>query len=171
MIKETSSDTWFALYTRARAEKKVYDELLRMGIDAYLPIQRNLKQWSDRKKWVEEPLFHSYVFIKSSIKDYYAPLQILGSVNYVSFEGKPAKIPDSQIETLKLIIASVPDVEVVHENFQPGQLVTIETGTLHGLCGELVEYRSKKAVLVRIDHIGKSLIINISPSYLKVLEV
>ena len=55
---------WFVIYTRSRFEKKIYQELLKINIESYLPLQKKLKQWSDRKKWVEEPLFRSYIFVK-----------------------------------------------------------------------------------------------------------
>ncbi|NJK87221.1 MAG: hypothetical protein HC906_15810 [Bacteroidales bacterium] len=59
-----SSKRWYAVYTRSRAEKKVYEELLRIKVEAYLPIISTLKQWSDRKKKVNEPLIRSLCFRK-----------------------------------------------------------------------------------------------------------
>ena len=54
---------WHALYVRSRSERKVLTQLEEMGVEAYLPLITLIKQWSDRRKKVEEPLFKSYVFI------------------------------------------------------------------------------------------------------------
>ena len=63
-MKDRTKPHWFAVYTKSRNEKKVYERLIDEGYEAYLPLQKRLKQWSDRKKWVEEPLLRSYVFVK-----------------------------------------------------------------------------------------------------------
>jgi transcription antitermination factor NusG len=92
---------WHALYTRSRHEKRVYDELIYDEIEAYLPLHTVIKQWSDRKKKVEEPMIRSYVFVKISEKEYYNVLNIPAAVRYVTFEGKAAPIPEWQIDVMK----------------------------------------------------------------------
>ena len=62
---------WYAAYTKSRTEKKILARLLAAGFEAYLPIRRKRHQWSDRLKWVEEPLIKSYIFIRVNEKDYY----------------------------------------------------------------------------------------------------
>jgi len=84
---------WYAVYTRSRTEKQTQELLLRSGIEVYLPLVKNLKQWSDRKKWVEEPLFRSYLFVHISPAEYYDVLNIPGAVRYITFEGKAVAIP------------------------------------------------------------------------------
>ncbi|MBC8342565.1 MAG: UpxY family transcription antiterminator, partial [Bacteroidetes bacterium] len=62
---------WYAAYTKSRNEKKVSERLSEQAVEHYLPLHKILKQWSDRKKWVEEPVFKSYIFIKIGLDDYY----------------------------------------------------------------------------------------------------
>ena len=73
--------SWYALYVKSRAEKKVAADLSANSIEYYLPLQKVLKQWSDRKKWVEEPLFRSYVFVRIISDDYYKVLQLARTEN------------------------------------------------------------------------------------------
>ena len=61
-------NNWYAIYTRAKAEKKVYEQLERSGYEVYLPLTTTIKQWSDRKKKIKTPLISSYVFIKTEEK-------------------------------------------------------------------------------------------------------
>ncbi|NTV84857.1 MAG: UpxY family transcription antiterminator, partial [Bacteroidales bacterium] len=92
---------WFAVYTNPRTEKKAHAELISKGIDAYLPLQRTLKQWSDRKKWVEEPLFRSYIFVNITKSQYFDVLNTTGIVRYITFEGKAVPIPPRQIDAIR----------------------------------------------------------------------
>jgi transcriptional antiterminator RfaH len=158
---------WYAAYTRSRAEKKVLEELQRQGIDAYLPLQKKLKKWSDRRKWVEEPLLRCYIFVNIDMTDYFKVLNTRGIVSYITFEGKAVPIPDNQIEVLRKIVATEADVEVTADNFTPGDKVRVVSGPMHGLEGELVNFRGNRRVMVRIDHIGQQLLISIPAGFLE----
>ena len=96
-----SNKTWFAAYVKSRAEKKVALELEALGIEFYLPLTKKLKQWSDRRKWVEEPLFRSYIFVHIDQSEYFTALNANGVVRYVSFGGKAVAIPEVQIKAIQ----------------------------------------------------------------------
>ena len=49
---------WFVMYTASRSEKKVADRLKERGLDVYLPMIEELRQWSDRKKKVQRAMYH-----------------------------------------------------------------------------------------------------------------
>ncbi len=74
---------WYAVYTRPRWEKKVYNLLLERKMEAYCPMNKVRKQWSDRVKWVEEPLFKSYVFVKVAEEELTTVRMVNGIVNFV----------------------------------------------------------------------------------------
>ena len=93
MKEDTTTQQWYALYTKSRAEKKVAGELNKLGITNYLPIKRELRQWSDRKKWVEVPAISSYIFICIPKERYNDVFQVNGIVAYVSYKGKAVTIP------------------------------------------------------------------------------
>jgi transcription antitermination factor NusG len=95
---------WHVVYTRSRAEKKVKQELDFKNIENFLPIQKKLRQWKDRKKWVEMPLMSGYCFVNITRKEYDLVLQTYNVVSYVRFEGKAATIPESQIDYLKQML-------------------------------------------------------------------
>jgi len=158
---------WYAVYTRPRAEKQVYLQLIETGINAFLPLYKTLRQWSDRKKWVEVPLFSSYVFVCIDASDYDRVLHTNGVVKYVCFEGKAAAIPQDQIDNLKLIINSNADIEVTDRKLKPGQQVEVTHGTLKGLRGELLKISKKHRLLVRIDTIHQNLLVNIPENFLQ----
>ena len=160
--KETTyrrSYRWYALYTKSRWEKKVQRELELQGYTHYLPLVTRLKQWSDRKKKVEEPLIKSYIFVKVSEKEYYDVLQIDGAMKYITFEGKAEPIPEWQIEAVKKTVNNHLPFELTGERLQPGEHVKIKEGNLKGLEGEIINIRGKDRLVIRIESVGYSLIV------------
>jgi transcriptional antiterminator RfaH len=158
---------WFPVYTRARAEKKVQTWLVKHGIECYLPLKKVLRQWSDRKKWISAPLFSSYVFVKIDMIEYNEVLNTPGVARFVWFEGKPIPINEKQITTIRLLLEGDVDLEAVDEQFLQGDLVTIDYGPMKGVSGELIDYRGKKRILIRINEIGKNLVIEVPIAYIK----
>src|SRR5271170_7100148 len=92
---------WFVLYTKPRWEKKVYTLLTGNNIEAYCPLNRVRKKWSDRVKWVEEPLFKSYLFVRIAEEEQTAVKMANGVVNFVYWLGKPAVVRDEEITIIR----------------------------------------------------------------------
>lgn len=164
---------WFAVYTNPRAEKKAYAELISKGIDAYLPLLKTLKQWSDRKKWVEEPLFRSYIFINIPQSSYYDVLNTPGIVRYVTFEGKAVPIPPRQIDAIRYFLAeelNAGELPATGKEFIPGDSVEITRGPLRGLSGQLVDVQGHQKVRIEIEALGQSVFVTIPASQLEVVR-
>ncbi len=164
-----SEKTWYALYVKSRTEKKVALELEGNQIEYYLPLEKRLKQWSDRKKWVEEPLFRSYIFVHITQREYYKVLQTRGAVKYVSFEGKAVPVPPQQIEAIRIYLAEVDPVVNENQEWKVGNEVEVMSGKLTGLRGVLVKAGGKNRVKVQIDVVGSAIILNIPRKHLRVL--
>jgi transcription antitermination factor NusG len=158
---------WFALYTKSRSEKKVNQELINKGIECYLPLEKKLKIWSDRKKWVEEPFIRSYIFVKTEEYELQNALNTIGVVSVIKFGGKPARVQEEHINLIRSILSSNENFELSTEKFEPGEKVEVESGALKGLFGELVHHLNKYKVLVRIESINQNILIKINPSQLK----
>ncbi len=151
---------WHAIYVHSRAEKKVHNELMLKGIESFLPLQRKLRQWSDRKKWVELPLISGYVFVHITRKHYDMVLQTDNVMQYIRFEGKAAIIRDQDIETLKRMLGqSDLEVEITREDLQPGMQVEIIAGPMMGIKGELVSFRGNNKVALRIPPLGFTVLV------------
>ena len=163
---------WHALYVRSRAEKKVLDQLLEQGYEAYLPMLTRLKQWSDRKKKVEEPLFKSYVFVRNNEKQHYYILGVYGVVKFVTFEHKAVIVPDKQILAIKKYIDNPLDDEDELKNLdlKEGQLVRITNGPMQGITGRLVSVKSKRRLLVNIDVVGQTIPVSIPRAKVEPIE-
>lgn len=137
------------------------------GIEAYVPIRRVLKQWSDRRKFVDEPVIRSYCFVKVNNMNYFDVLNTQGAIRYVWFSGGPASIPDRQIDILKAITGADMEVECLPDHFRPGKKVKINSGPLIGISGELISVSSRKKVIIRIEQLKQVLTLSISPLQLE----
>ena len=88
MIIEDNSEKWIAVYTKPRHEKTVSNELYKKGYEVYLPLLKERRKWSDRKKWIEFPLFRSYLFVRTDIKNVLFVVQTYGVVKIIKFGEK-----------------------------------------------------------------------------------
>lgn len=171
MILEKQNYQWYAIYTRANGEKKLLDNLREKNIECYLPMRKVLKFWSDRKKWVEEPLFKCYIFVKVSYKEFFNALNTPGAVCYVSFGGRAQSIPEVQINNIKLFLAqSDHEVTLSYERLQKGTNVEVLHGSLKGIIGEVINIYGQTRLVIRVDSMSCSLHVNISREEVKLLD-
>ena len=164
MVERSGLVKWYPVYTHPRAEKKAYQSLINKGIETYLPLRRQRKQWSDRKKWVDEPFIKSYLFVHISPGEQTEVLMTKGIARFIYFSGKIASMPDRQIEELKLLMTSSLDLEITEENLEPGEKIVIKAGPLKGLTGEMVSYRSQKQLVLRLESLGCSIVVQVGAS-------
>jgi transcription antitermination factor NusG len=162
--------SWFAIYVKSRTEKKVSAELEKLGFDHYLPLIKVLKQWSDRKKWVVEPLFKSYIFVHIEPAQYYDVLKVYNVVRYITFEGKAVPIPPQQIEAIKFFLEDAEPEEITDMSWEKGQVVEVISGHMTGLTGELVEVKKKHKVRIKIEAINQIIFIQIPKNKLRIIS-
>ena len=92
---------WYALYTKPRWEKKIDAQLKKKGVVRWCPLQKIEKQWTDRKKLIEEPLFRSYVFVHIDDSETTKVKSTDGVLNFVFYLGKPAVIREEEIDMIQ----------------------------------------------------------------------
>lgn len=127
------------------------------GVEHYCPLNKVIKQWSDRKKVVLEPLFKSYVFVKVDEAKKWDLLKIAGVLNYVTWLGKPAKIKETEIDTIRRFLKEFKTVEVVNDMLEVNARVKVKQGALMDYQGILMHISGNKAS-VRIESMGLQLI-------------
>ncbi|MBN2417082.1 UpxY family transcription antiterminator [bacterium] len=153
---EANDRKWYALYTKPRHEKKVDLQLREKGLTSYLPLRTVQKRWSDRKKWVDEPLFRSYVFVRADSRERYDAVQSYGALRVVGFKGVPIVVPDEEIDRIRRILREVENVEPA-DYFTAGDPVEIVQGPLSGMRGVLEEVRNDHRLVVRIESVRQAL--------------
>lgn len=119
---------WYVVYTKPKWEKKVAEKLTEIGIECYCPLIIQIKQWTDRKKKIEVPLFNSYVFVQ--LEDTYrnSVFQISGVVRYLFWLGKPAIVRDEEINIIKTSLAAPNLSDISVTSIQVGDRIKLESG-------------------------------------------
>ncbi|MBC7381851.1 MAG: UpxY family transcription antiterminator [Bacteroidia bacterium] len=170
--KETNSiPHWYLLYTNPRAEKKVDAELRLRGFDVFLPLHKTLRQWSDRKKLVEVPLFNSYIFIYTQLeRNYYDILNVNGIVKFVNFDKTPAIVDPREIELIKFVLCEFEDIETGSKIIQAGSEVEVIAGALAGKKGKMIKNQGKNKVIIELESIQQSLIISMPEAYIRMVK-
>jgi len=155
------SKHWYALYTKPRHEFKAEEQLRGCGIEYFLPKITRLKQWSDRKKKVTEPLFSGYIFVRGNEKDRLLALEQYAIVRSIFFEGAPAIVPDWQIENLQKMLENGTDIEVT-EQLKIGTKVKIISGPFKDVEGIVYQTPNQEQMLaITIDLLRRSVVVKI----------
>ncbi len=148
---------WYILYTMPQHEKKIAKFLERRGWEFYLPLVKRKRQWSDRMKLVDFPLFPGYIFIRIDWFTQRIPiLEFPGAIQFVRADGSPAVMPDDQIENLKLFVAGAENPEASADaSFPVGQRVRVNYGAFKGVLGVVTGHKNKKRIYIRLPLINQ----------------
>jgi transcription antitermination factor NusG len=152
---------WFVIYTKPRWEKKINTALLKKEIDVWCPVQKILKQWSDRKKIVEEPLFKSYIFVNIDYKaERLKVLMTDGALNFVHYLGKPAIIRNEEIEVIKRYLdEEKAEINIISsEGFKQDTKVRVNNGVFQDKEGTVLR-TGKRKVYVQLKSLGQVMVV------------
>ena len=155
-----SHQHWYVLYTRTQQERKVYKDLLENNITCYLPEQKIILKG---KKIFDKLILKCFLFVKIDLKSRNLILQIKGIKHFVEFNGIPAIISDSKIETLKLILKQKKEVKKI-SYFISGKNAKIIRGPLKGITGVLVKIKDKYRFIIKFNIMMKAISFDIEYS-------
>lgn len=157
---------WYALYTCARHEKRVADQIERRNFSCFLPLYRSVRRWKDRRKELELALFPSYVFVRMELAKRLQVLQLPGVVRLVSFNGQPVALPANEIEALQERLSGDVKVEP-HPYLRAGRRVRVRNGAMQGLEGIVVRRKDRCRVIFSIDLIQRSVAVEVDEADLE----
>lgn len=157
---------WYALYTKPRWEKKVDAGLIRKGIESWCPLQKVERQWSDRKKVIEDPLFKSYVFVHINEEERLPVLQTDGVLNFVYYLNKPAIIRDEEIALIKSYLLEEEGKISVEslQGFKENDKVVIKQGVFMDNKGTVLRSGGKK-IYVKLESLQQVMIVEFPAHY------
>jgi transcriptional antiterminator NusG len=162
IVQPPTGVSWFAVRTRSRHEHVVREQLEQKQIEAFLPTIVRWSRWKDRRKKIDWPLFPGYCFARFDPADTLPILKCTGVVNIVSFENKPAPIPDYQIESIRLLVNS----ELKYDPcplIREGMMAEVIAGPLRGIIGRLLRKDAERArILLSVDLIGQALTVEVA---------
>ncbi|MBZ0156185.1 MAG: UpxY family transcription antiterminator [Alphaproteobacteria bacterium] len=157
---------WYALHVKSRHEFVTSGELTRKGIDAYLPAVKIMRQWKDRKKLIEAPLFPGYLFVHlhPTPEEFLNVLKTRGVVTFIALNpGSPTPVAKEEIESLKLLTMSGEEIDL-HPELKTGTKVRVKKGPLTGAEGLVVKRENQFLFVVTITLLGRSVAVRIYAS-------
>jgi transcription antitermination factor NusG len=159
LITIDGSSRWYAIYTLPRHEKVIADRLILRDVETFLPLYRAVRRWNRRRAEVELPLFPGYVFVKIFLNHKVRVLSHPGVVGFVNFNGKPASLPDDEIETLRSALALCKAEP--YPFLTAGREVKVTSGPLAGLEGRVLRRKGKLRVVVSIQLIERAIVLEL----------
>ena len=151
---------WFVLYTKHNFGKKIEQQCKKLSVEAFFPVITTIRQWSDRKKKVEVPIFPSYIFINGDEKERLQSLSINGVIRSVMFNKEIATLRVSEIETIKCIIENKKFIDTCN-SISVGSKVKVISGPLTGVEGVLAEVKGKKVFSLVLETINSSILVDV----------
>lgn len=161
---------WYVLYTKSRFEKVVAEKLAFAGIEVYCPLLKRKKLWSDRWKWVEEPLFRSYCFVSLEDKDRDSVFSVPGVVQYVYHCGKPARIREKEMDLLKSWLMQYDHDGIEAESLNANDRIRIRSGALMDKEAEVVESKGNYALLL-LEDLGMQVKVDLRKNIVEKIQV
>ena len=158
---------WYILTTKPKAEKQVSKRLTENNIEHYLPLHRKLRTWHDRKKWVEIPLFTSYIFVLTEDRLRSKVFEVGGLIKYVSIGGQVSTLRTSEIERIKRLCSYFGEIEIKENNFKVGEEVEITTGHFSGIRGHILSSGDKYKFRISIPGLGSSATVEIDKEHVQ----
>lgn len=152
---------WYAFVTKPRHEKKTKMYLDGAGLTSYLPLRKTLNQWKDRKKWVESPVFPSYIFCYIPYSHRFEVLQVPSVVRIVGFNNQPTPVKEHELDAIKMLLATNLQFDV-RPGLLKGDHVRITSGLLMDYEGQIVQERGNKLFVIHINSLGKSIVLDAS---------
>ena len=139
---------WYVVYTKPKWEKKVAERMNEIGVVAYCPLVAKERQWSDRKKVDNVPLFNSYIFVQIEEQERNRVFEIPGAVRYLFWLGKPAMVKDSEIETIQNWLSAPATYEVSLDEWKKGDKIVLESGPFVSQSAIIQEVKQNHYIMI-----------------------
>ncbi len=165
---KTLQKNWYVVYTYSKHEKKIDMLLQRAAIESFLPLQTKIRQWSDRKKKVELPLFPNYLFVRITPREFWKVLDLDGVVDFVSNGVRPGTVSGDIIENIRRMVSG--EIEVEKLRMPTGQRVRVTRGPFKGAEGQFIRLARKSQLIVNIELLNQSISMEINPYHVEKIE-
>jgi len=159
----SDAPAWYAIHTYPRHEWAVAERIRQQRLITFLPTITETHRWSDRRKFVEMPLFTCYVFVQlvPTNETRLRVLRTAGVIGFVGSQRAGTPIPEEQIEAVRTLL-NRKVVCKTHPFLKVGQRVRVRGGALDGVEGLFVSQNGDDSIVISVDAIQRSLAIRIN---------
>jgi transcription antitermination factor NusG len=151
---------WYAVSVRPRHENVVTRHLENQGFNHFLPVYRSVRRWKDRRKELDMALFPGYVFVNLNLRDRLGVLRAPGVVQFVTFQGQPAAVPDCEIRALESSVSAGLGLQP-HPYLRQGKKVRVKSGPLLNAEGIMIRRKEGFRLVLSIDLLMRSVMLEV----------
>ncbi len=162
--------SWYIIVCKTNFVKKAAARLVENGFQIFLPLKKELRIWSDRKKWIEIPAFGPYFFILTTEKKRFQTFEVSGILKYLHFDGKICKMSESELNNIKKIFEFDGEICILQETYTIGDKIEILEGYFKGFQGYLIEKRSLRQLKIVFKEIGYSILVDLRKIGIKKID-
>ena len=153
-------ERWYAVSVRPRYEKLVTRHLQHRGLNCFLPLYRSVRRWRDRRKELDMALFPGYVFVNLNARDRLGVLRAPGVLRFVTFQGQPAAVPESEIRALESSLSAGLRPQP-HPYLRQGKKVRVKSGPLMDAEGIMVRRKEGFRLVLSVDLVMRSVMLEV----------
>jgi transcription antitermination factor NusG len=161
---ETMPTHWYALMVKSQHEKAIGRHLDAIELESFVPLYRTRRQWSDRTKELDLPLFSNYVFARFSWRTRGRVCSIPGVRGVVAASNLPLPVPDPEIDALKHAVGAGLPLRP-WPFLKAGQRVLITRGPLRGVEGVLIRHEKNWQLVLNIEMLQRSVAVRIDRAF------
>jgi transcription antitermination factor NusG len=159
---------WYALQTKARHEKAVSNYLRLKEVEQFLPLYKSRREWSDRVRVVEMPLFGGYIFCRLDARLMVSVLNTPGVIHVLGYGTEPAPVPEGEIAAIRRLLECEVAVSPC-PYLKTGALVRIRSGAMKGLEGRLERIKNHCRLVLSVHLLQRSVALEVDPECVEVL--
>jgi len=163
LLSEFRQMHWYGVYTRARHEKTVAEQLVARGVEHFLPLYSSIRKWKDRRVTLQMPLFPGYIFVRLALRDRMTVQQVPGVARLVGFNGWPTPLSDDDVGRLWTGLAEGANARP-HPYLTVGRRVRLKSGPLAGMQGILLRRKGHFRLVISIELIQRSVAVDADES-------
>ncbi|MBK7465760.1 MAG: UpxY family transcription antiterminator [Saprospiraceae bacterium] len=153
-MNQTTSKDWNVLIVKPKSEKKVGLQLKELGFESCVPVQKQVRQWSDRKKIIESVLFFNYVFVETSPYNKSEVFNVGNVLKYLKYMNKRACLKPKEVSLIKQLSGLESVISISYEKFVVGNLVKIVTGPLREQIGTITAKNGKDQIQLSLPSLN-----------------
>lgn len=168
MMIDSAYVPWLVLRTRSRQERVVESFMRQRGVSTFLPKRNDFRCWHDRTKVLETALFPGYVFVQPRPEQFDILRYVRGSCGLLTSAGKPAQIPDTDMEAVRIMVGSGALLEV-NTHLVRGQRVEVIAGPFLSAQGDFVRVTGHQRLIINADLLGRSVSVEIDAAHVRPL--
>lgn len=169
-VTNSDDERWYVLRVVPKQEFKSSKFLNVKGIQHYLPIMKKKRQWSDRVKYIDFPVFSGYIFVKIKYLDTYLDiLRFKSNIGFIKKEDIPAQMSEEQMFELKTMLEQGDDIRNEPlKKYKQGDKIEIVFGPFKGVKGFITKIKNQHRFSINIELLGRTISTHVNSRHLPV---